>query len=150
MTEPYIHDRLVNWGKWARNKPQYGHCLSIEHRYRSPQCWWPEEPRNEIDLLDALRVERVMRHLPDMHRAALRYKYVIGIGEQGICNRLRVKPYLWGFILSHAQLMVRNLLTSALSKSRLTENLSRNGASPNSHPVGGAVAPERDRSLAEC
>jgi hypothetical protein len=56
--------RLRNWTRWARQgHGTVGHCSSIEYRYKTPQCWWPEEPRTEIDLLDAILVERAARSL---------------------------------------------------------------------------------------
>lgn len=63
MTE--LHHRLTNWARWARDhNGSIGHCASIEHRYRSPQHWWPEDARIEVDLADALAVEREVRALP--------------------------------------------------------------------------------------
>lgn len=63
--QPDFYDRLENWARWARDHHgSVGHCLSIEHRYRSPQVWYPEQPRTEIDHKDALTVEKAIRVLP--------------------------------------------------------------------------------------
>ena len=55
-------ERLENWGRWLRSGMggSGGHCVSIEHRYRSPQCWYPPEPRMVIDVRDAWKVQDAM------------------------------------------------------------------------------------------
>jgi len=75
---PDIVAQLKNWGNWARLRPHYGHCYSIEHKYIHPQYWhwYPQEPRVEVDQLSALAVERTMRHIPYLHRLALKLLYV--------------------------------------------------------------------------
>ena len=106
-----IHQRLVNWGNWARDKVHYGHCMSIEHRYRSPQCWYPPEPRPpEPNLFEALDVERVMRFLPSKHREALVLRYVCRMTPEGVRRKLRVPlEDLW-LLLDAASVMVTNRL----------------------------------------
>ena len=62
-------ERIQNWARWAReNSRSIGHCSSIEHRYKSPQCWYPPEPKAIIDLFDAVRVEKVVRQLPNEYQ----------------------------------------------------------------------------------
>jgi hypothetical protein len=56
--------RMVNWTRWAREyHGRIRHCRSIEWHYKTPQCWWPEDPKTEVDLHDALRVEFAIRTL---------------------------------------------------------------------------------------
>lgn len=105
------HLRLVEWGRWGRTKPAYGHCASIEHRYRSPQCWYPPEARPpEPDLWAAVAVEKTMRHLPEDHRKALVFCYVRQMRPEMCWQRLKLRPYLLGERMRRARLMVRNLL----------------------------------------
>src|SRR5476651_2171992 len=62
--EDYItlQHRLENWTRWARDfGGSVGHCASVEHWYRSPQHWFPEEPHVDLDLHDALKLERAIR-----------------------------------------------------------------------------------------
>jgi hypothetical protein len=71
-----IEARLINWGRWCRESMHYGHCGSIEHQYRSPQCWYPPEPKPEpLDLLDGQLIERQVRALHVKHRDILRLRY---------------------------------------------------------------------------
>ena len=106
-----IHQRLVNWGNWARVKPHYHHCASIEHRYRSPQCWYPPEPRPpEPDLFDALAVERTMRHLPQKHRESLFLRYVCRLSPEAVRRKMRVPLEDMWLLLDAARVMVINRL----------------------------------------
>ena len=105
-----IDATLRNWGSWARERPIYGHCHSIEHRYRSPQCWNEVLPKVLIDPLQALETERVMRFLPRKHRLALKFNYVFRAPWRWSCQRLVLRYDLWGEHLSDAQNMVANRL----------------------------------------
>lgn len=61
--------RIRNWARWAGGHfGSVGHCASIEHRYRSPQHWWPEQPKTEVDLFDAVVVEKAIRALDLRHQ----------------------------------------------------------------------------------
>ena len=63
-------ERLENWGAWVRSgELKGGHCASIEHRYRSPQTWYPPEPLPCIDVLDAQAVQ-------DAISGAVQAKYI--------------------------------------------------------------------------
>src|SRR3990167_5401149 len=116
-----IHERLSNWGRWARSHQHYGHCMSIEHQYRAPrgaEVEWetaspPPPPLPSQDLQDALAVERVMRHLPRKNRDALRLRYVSGIRDERVLGRrLRVRFHLVAECLYRSRQMVVNLTRS--------------------------------------
>ncbi len=105
----FIESALRNWGRWARLNGHQGHCASIEFRYTSPQCWrdlQDQAPRVEIDHALAESVERTMRHIPRLHRLALKFRYVYGEGVQWCCRRLRLPYDGWGRFLADAQSMV--------------------------------------------
>ena len=102
---------MRNWATWCRNRPHYGHCASIEFRYRSPQTWYPPEPRIEVDSLSALAIERIMRYVPALHREALKLRYVVRLPRRDICRALHVPYDLWWQFVGDAQQMVANLLT---------------------------------------
>jgi hypothetical protein len=75
-----IHERLREWGRWCRDRrgmgPQIPGCVSIESRYRSPQCWDPPVPSTPAphDAL-ALEVERAVRALPAEERTVVRLRF---------------------------------------------------------------------------
>ena len=119
--------RIQNWARWAReNSRSIGHCASIEHRYKSPQCWYPEEAKIPFDLLDAVLVEKAVRSLPVEYQKPFSLYWVVyggrGSGfKEGVdyaIIRTLSKRYkigvnrnsLWDRIIE-TQLMVRNVLT---------------------------------------
>src|SRR5258708_20272597 len=72
-----IHAFLTAWGSWCRWSPVPAHCASIEHRYKSPQCWYALEPRPEpADETQALLIERQMRIVQRAARKLLKFRYV--------------------------------------------------------------------------
>lgn len=80
MTE--LDELLIEWKKWCfwhdeNIGPDPVSCASIEHRYVSPQCWWPPEPRQEPpnDWV-GLRVEKAVQKLPERPRAVLRMEFL--------------------------------------------------------------------------
>ena len=111
MTEDIVA-LLTNWGHWARVRPHYGHCYSVENRYHSPQIWHPPGPRIEVDALSALQIERCMRHVPYLHRLALKLVYVYRVPARAARRAVCVPHDLWDTFLWQAQQMVWNRLTS--------------------------------------
>lgn len=103
--------RLLNWANWALyGRGGKGHCGSIEHRWRSPQCWYPQEPVIPVDVLDALNVEHCMVRLPAFERRLLKEHYVWRRSARNICRGLAIHKDRFAELLRRARLMVRNLL----------------------------------------
>jgi len=72
-----LEKRLINWGRCQRDRARWSHCASIEHRWRSPQCWDPSEPKPDNDLLDAFLVEKAwVRMMNPKSKQVLRLMYV--------------------------------------------------------------------------
>lgn len=72
-----LEKRLINWGRCQRDRARWSHCASIEHRWRSPQCWDPSEPKPDTDLLDAILVEKAwVRMMNPRAKQFLRLFYV--------------------------------------------------------------------------
>lgn len=89
-----IHEFLIHWGRWLRSSYQQGHCGSIEHRWKSPQCWYPLEPKPEPpEEQKALAVERCMRIIYKTPRRILKFKYVYRADREWIVKRMRLKDY---------------------------------------------------------
>lgn len=94
----YIHERLVNWARWVEVRPHYAISPMFKimgYRSNSRQ-WHAPELRPTIDLLDALKLEKTMRHLPEKNRAALQWHYLypfilpwracrfLGVSQEGL------------------------------------------------------------------
>ena len=114
-----VHAALENWGRWVRVRQAQGHCASIEYRYRSklrpdetPTGWgdWreapPVPPLPPVDTLQALEIERCMRHLPDGHRKALKLAYVYRMPSKLICLRLALNKLDYDRFMGDARAMV--------------------------------------------
>jgi hypothetical protein len=120
--ESWIYARLTNWGHWARTRPLYGHCYSIEHRFRSPQHWNPPEPRIVVDVPQALEVERAMRHIPRRNHTALTCHFVYRLPARRCCQIVMIRFDLWGEILGDAMHMIENRLTIQIGRNNLLAN----------------------------
>jgi hypothetical protein len=122
--------RLEEWGRWARTRPHYQRCYSIEGRYRrksraddTPTGWgdWLITPPGRVPLpkvneLAALEVERTMRWIPKLHRRVLRFAYVYKMPADIASERLAIPYDLWGTYLCDAQQMVANRIIRLTSK----------------------------------
>ena len=119
-----IESLLQNWGAWLRSGTNAkGHCFSIEGRYRSPQCWYPVQPREpEANVHDAFRIERVMPHVPRQHWKALKFHYVYRMEPRLACKRLAIRYAAWDSFLNDARAMVANNLTLRESRNRIYAN----------------------------
>ncbi len=130
--EDYIalQHRLENWTRWARDfGGSIGHCASVEHWYRSPQHWWPEEPHIEPDLHDAIKLERAIRGLPLDYQKPLVLFWVHFRGKRDMSGeippeivyilirhlakryKIGISRHRLGKRIADAQHMVRNRLT---------------------------------------
>ena len=89
-----IHDYLLHWGRWLRTSYIQGMCGSVEHKYTSPQRWYPPEPKPEPpEEQKALLVERCMRIVHKGPRRLLKFKYVYRADQEWIQKRLRLRDY---------------------------------------------------------
>lgn len=93
-----IHERLVNWERWVRVRPQGWQTAPMFRMYQSRARQW-EAPviQNPVDTLDAVVVEKAVSVLPEKHRAAVRWSYVhagnpvamartLGVSKQGLAD----------------------------------------------------------------
>jgi len=129
-----IHAFLTAWGSWCRWSPAPAHCASIEHRYKSPQCWYPPEPRPPpVDEAQALLIERQMRIVQRVPRKLLKFRYVYRAEPIWIARRLRFHALEFDQRLYTARQIVLNLTRHSLAPMvhgrfhnlRLSDSLSR-------------------------
>ena len=107
-----IDEFLTSWGRWLKTKQIQGHCGSIEHQWRSPQCWDERHPRPEINESQAELIESLMRIVPKHSRKLLKLKYVHRCDPVFITRRLRLKDYPQA--LYTARQIILNLARHAL------------------------------------
>ena len=72
-----IDARLSNWARWV--KPGRQNWVSpMFAQYRSKAWQWERpEVKDPINTLDAMEIEKAVGALPDKHRTAIRWAYVI-------------------------------------------------------------------------
>jgi len=89
--------RILNWATWARTgKIIPLSCESLECNYLSPPCWEYPELKAEIDILDAIIVEKVLigETFPKANMACIVYSnvypYLNFTGALRKINRFRI------------------------------------------------------------
>lgn len=142
-----VDAELRNWGRWVRDRTPKGHCRSIEHRFRHPR--WRQEQLDEapppairpVDPVAAMAVERIMRHVPELHRSLLRLWYVEGASREWICRRLAISLRSdWDDVFARAQSMVDNLLERHAQPLQVVGGAGKRGVLPvRDLPVVGMV-----------
>ena len=71
-----INIRLEQWARWVTVRPQAWKTLPMWRLYKPPPQWEPRELRVELNTLECHEIERIVSHLPEKHRHALRWFYV--------------------------------------------------------------------------
>jgi hypothetical protein len=79
-TELEAADHLMNrYGRWAMDRWKARHCGSAEGRYRSPQHWEAQEPKEVlIEDFKAVEVQRVLQQVPMIYRRVMQAEYIPG------------------------------------------------------------------------
>lgn len=119
-----IEERLKGWGRWCRVRLGPATCASIEGRYRrryraddTTEGWgnWllcpPAQYQGPVNQLEALEVERTMRHLYRKHSKALKLTYVFLLPSTMVCRRIAIPHILWHSFIYYAKCCVENRLT---------------------------------------
>jgi len=107
-----MHTRLGNWARWVRVRP---HGWAIHPMWRAavtPRSW-DIDPHisTALDTLDALLIERTVSQLPEKHRDALRWFYVLRADPAGTARRLEVSRAGLMELVCDGRAMVANRAT---------------------------------------
>lgn len=111
--------RLPNWARWAKVRPHYSSCRSLEHKYKSPQTWHEVEPKTEIDLLDAVVIEKALVHpaFPKRAREIIKYCYLMPhLHPMKVCRKLGIRNGEIDMELRNAINMLANRLKANAHK----------------------------------
>lgn len=90
-----MDERLINWARYVRDD-QVVETQPMFRSYRSTDVW-VHEATVPVDSLDGHRIEKAVSHLPEKHRAAIRWAYVfrgapwrirrqLGVTDLGLCD----------------------------------------------------------------
>ena len=117
MTDDDLEKTLKNWASYVRDrKSRQQHCASIEHRYKSPQCWYPPGPRPpDINWQEALSVEKIvvwmgLQHGTKKYKTLLVGHYIKYSPHIVTCKRSGIRLCDYDATLQVARLIVRNRL----------------------------------------
>lgn len=116
-----IHARLVNWARWASP----GHRGSVHPMFRGYRPYLYPEPASSspINTLDAAQVQKIMCRVPERHRIAVQWYYIINGSPARICRAMGVNPAGLAQMVVEARTMVRNLLPAEASRSGLVSQV---------------------------
>jgi hypothetical protein len=107
-------DRLENWQRVYKDRPQYRVTPSLEGKYRSPQVWHPEEPKMPCDHNDAVVVERAIVRMPTPYKQIIVYKYMYPfLPFSGFCRKAKINPRNYEAAERKALDMIHNILMRA-------------------------------------
>jgi hypothetical protein len=84
-----VHERLENWARWARGSSTGPATSPMFRLYRPTQQWRQVvEIGRPVNTADAIKVQRAMVRLPEAHRHALAWCYIVRSNPRGCAQRL--------------------------------------------------------------
>jgi DNA-directed RNA polymerase specialized sigma24 family protein len=105
-----VHERLLNYGRWACDKMQTGHCNSVEWQYDAGGREVQPARVARTAVLDAEVVFGALRQLPQRERIVLNLWYVNRRTPNRIAMRAGVSPRDLPAVLRSARQMLVNRL----------------------------------------
>lgn len=104
-----IDGRLVNWARWCVTNHR-SFIQPMFRLYRSAEVWDHEKNQQKpqpIDPMDAQRIEKAVSVLPDGHRLAIRWCYIVRCRTVQVCKAIGVsRDGLVGLIAEGRQMLV--------------------------------------------
>lgn len=107
-----VHRRLEAWSRWVRVRPHGWQVTPMFRQYRSKSWQWQRpEIREEVNIPEAVEMEKAVSLLPEKHRDAIRWAYV-WVGPPGVISRhLGVSKQGLMELVQTARTMLGNRLT---------------------------------------
>lgn len=105
-----VHERLLNYGRWACDKMQTGHCSSVEWQYDAGGREVQPARVARAAVLDAEVIFGALRQLPERERIVLNLWYVNRRTPNRIAMRAGVSPRDLPVVLRSARQMLINRL----------------------------------------
>lgn len=106
-----IHELLENWAAWVRPRAHGWHTQPMFRMYQSKARQW-ESPviRNQVNTLDAMKMEKAVAALPEKHRDAIRWSYVDRSNPIGMAKKLAVSKQGLADLVDAGRTMLKNML----------------------------------------
>lgn len=104
-----IHRRLTDWARWVRVRPSGWQVAPMFRQYRSHAWQWEApEVRAQVNIPDAVAMEKAVSLLPEKHRDAVRWAYVFTGNPVGMAARLGVSKAGLLDLVCTGRIMLRN------------------------------------------
>ena len=84
-----IDDRLKNWARWCHGTNGRT-CQPMFRLYRAAEHWGQHDTGSSVDTLDATAIQKAVSGLPDGHRKAVSWCYVIRSNPKKVAQSLAV------------------------------------------------------------
>jgi DNA-directed RNA polymerase specialized sigma24 family protein len=102
-----VHLRLENWALWAHGSRR-SFVQPMFRYYRTENVWVPQDPKPPVDQSDALKMEKAVTNLPEKHRHAIQWSYIIKCTPIKACRSIGVTARGLGELVDEARAMLVN------------------------------------------
>ena len=104
-----IHEALSNWARWVRVRPHGWQVSPMFRQYRSHNWQWerPTVP-DPVNIPEAVDMEKAVSLLPEKHRMAVRWSYVMQGHPARMARELGVSKQGLLDLVNAGRLMLRN------------------------------------------
>lgn len=102
-----IHERLVNWARWCHGNGGRT-CQPMFRLYRAPEHWGLQEVGVTIDTLDATAMQKGVSGLPEGHRKAVSWCYVLRNNPRKAAQGLAVSMEGLALLIRDGRVMLIN------------------------------------------
>lgn len=102
-----VDRRLHNWGLWVHGSRR-SFVQPMFRYYRSDDVWEPPQIKPVVDQSDAIKMEKAVIALPELHRHATQWCYVIKCTPIKACREYAVTPARLGELVHEARAMLVN------------------------------------------
>lgn len=109
-----VHDQLMNWAEWCRQKSAPRRARSAEGRYVPVSGRVFDEaptPQIEIDPDKAAALNVAIGKLPESQRLALVYRYFRRTPHRQICRHLAIHPSAYQKFLRDSRLLLAKTIS---------------------------------------
>lgn len=116
-----VDAELRNWGRWACSESRPDTTSPMFRLFRASHArgaYGAPTPAPAVESHKALRIERVVRELPELHRQVIRGWYVVQARPHQLCRVLGVRPDTLARLLDDGRSMVA-AATGALRRGEL-------------------------------
>ena len=128
MTEDYdyyqcpaeIASEIDNWRRWLISGNGGKHCCrSLEGRYISTDVWEGKQPTTQINILEAIEVEKIVVLLPKKNKQAMKFYHIYRLPTPIMRRKLGERDI--GCLMRNSWDMVKNGLDKHRNCARIGE-----------------------------